>query len=252
MKEIGWENHDWMNNNCVTYVRLKQGVSKRVMDSLLTGVITAHDPTVKNRLFLHPAWRWALYSNFVNGESTAGGLHFVQTLILLAAFLLLIACINYMNLSTARSMRRAREVGIRKVMGAGKAALVLQFLGESVLIAFVSGILALALAQANLGWFDKLLFVKLFHPLWRFPVLGLGARLHLIHRPCRRELSRLLPLRLPADTGVEGYLQDRLRAGHAPKVLVVFQFTIAIALVICTIVVFRQIYGTARQQKFGV
>jgi putative ABC transport system permease protein len=250
MKEIGWENHEWMNNNCVTYVRLRQGITKKTMDSLLAGVTTAHDPTVKNRLFLHPAWRWALYSNFVNGESTAGGLHFVQTLILLAAFLLLIACINYMNLSTARSMRRAREVGIRKVMGAGKTALVLQFLGESVLIAFVSGVLALGLAQANLGWFDKLLFVKLFIPYGdsRFWVWALAFTLFtglVAGSYPAFYLSGFQPIQV-----LKGTFKTVFALVTPRKVLVVFQFTIAIALVICTIIVFRQIWY-ARQRSSG-
>jgi putative ABC transport system permease protein len=109
---------------------------------------TKDEPT--NEMFLYPISRWRLYSNFTNGVEDGGLIDFVKMFGVIAIFILLIACINFMNLSTARSEKRAKEVGIRKVVGANKTSLVTQFLGESILIAFLAGLLALLIVQLSL------------------------------------------------------------------------------------------------------
>jgi ABC-type antimicrobial peptide transport system permease subunit len=110
----------------------------------------------KDEVFLYPVSRLWLYSNFENGKPTGGRIGSVRIFLIIAAFILVIACINFMNLSTARSEKRAKEVGIRKVAGAAKGSLVSQFLLESILIAFGAGLIALLIISLSLPSFNDL------------------------------------------------------------------------------------------------
>ncbi|TDX00862.1 ABC transporter permease [Dinghuibacter silviterrae] len=250
MKEIGWENHDWINNSVITYVLLKPGVTEQTADRLFSSITAINDPSVANQLFLHPIKKWRLYSNFVDGVATGGMINFVKTLGVLAAFILLIACVNYMNLSTARSMRRAREVGIRKVMGAGKGALVWQFLGESILVAAMGGLIALGVAHLCMDRFDKLIdetFTIPYTDPW-FWVFAVGFVLFtgmIAGSYPAFYLSSYQPIQV-----LKGTFKSAFGLVTPRKVLVVFQFTIAIALVICTIVIYRQVWF-ARHRDAG-
>ncbi len=103
-----------------------------------------------------------MYSNFENGKAVGGRIERVKVFSIIAVFILLIACINFMNLSTAKSEKRAREVGIRKVAGAGKKSLIGQFLGESILMAFIAGVFAILIVQLCLPSFNHLVAKQLF------------------------------------------------------------------------------------------
>ena len=155
-----------------------------------------------------------------------------------------------MNLSTARSMRRAKEVGIRKVMGAGRAALVWQFMGESMLIAAVAGVLALGVAQAVLPWFNKLMFAEYAIPYgdFRFWLAALGfvvfTGLVAGSYPALY-LSAYRPIQV-----LKGTFKAAFGLVTPRKVLVVFQFTISITLVICTFVIYREVWF-ARHRDSG-
>jgi putative ABC transport system permease protein len=115
-------------------------------------------------VFLHPLHKWHLYSYFENGKQSGGEIETVRLFALIAAFILLVACINFMNLSTAQSEKRAREVGVRKVAGATKTALVAQFFGESMLLVLLSGILAIFVVRFSLPSFNLLVGKQLFIP----------------------------------------------------------------------------------------
>ena len=117
------------------------------------------------QMFLYPISRWHLFSNFENGyESDSGRITFVKLFAIIAVFILLIACINFINLSTARSEKRAKEVGIRKVAGAQKLSLIIQFVGESILLALIAGIIAILIVQISLPGFNQLTQKELFIP----------------------------------------------------------------------------------------
>src|SRR5690606_13895028 len=105
--------------------------------------------------FLYNIKRWRLYSNFTNGVETGGQIEYIRIFSIVGSILLLIACINFMNLSTAKSEKRAKEVGIRKVVGARRYNLIGQFLGESILLSFVAGLLAILLVQLTLPSFNR-------------------------------------------------------------------------------------------------
>jgi ABC-type antimicrobial peptide transport system permease subunit len=118
---------------------------------------------MKWTLFLYPLDRWRLYSSFTNGvEDNGGRSMFVKLFGIIAGFILLIACINFMNLSTARSEKRAKEVGIRKVVGAQKRSLIGQFIGESMLISFLAGFVAIIIVLISLPQYNELTDKQLF------------------------------------------------------------------------------------------
>ncbi|RYZ50038.1 MAG: FtsX-like permease family protein, partial [Sphingobacteriales bacterium] len=193
-------------------------------------------------MFLYPMDRWHLYSSFNNGVEDGGGrITFVRLFAIVAAFILLIACINFMNLSTARSEKRAKEVGIRKVVGAQKYSLIGQFIGESTLLSFIACLFALLVVQLSLGAFNGLTDKHLFIPyssgsFWLY-ILGFVLLTGLLAGSYPAFfLSSFQPVKV---------LKGTFRRSSSPvtprKVLVVLQFTFAIVLIICTIIVKQQI-----------
>jgi len=240
-KEVKWEESSWAKGSIATYVLLRPGVSEQQADRLFGHIITAHAPDVKNDVFLHPLWKWRLYSGFESGKNAGGYIEQVRMFIIIAAFILLIACINYMNLSTARSEKRAREVGIRKVVGAGRGSLVGRFIGESLLMAILAGVIALLIVQPVLPYFNRLVEESLSVP-YRDAGFWIGIAGFIL-------LTGLLAGSYPAFY-LSGFRPIQVLKGHfkvgaalvAPrKILVVVQFTTAIAFIICTLVVYRQL-----------
>ncbi|MFT3823109.1 MAG: ABC transporter permease [Chitinophagaceae bacterium] len=249
-KEVGWENPDWQNNSIATILLLKPGVSEAAFGNKIEKFLKSYAPEAKNQFFLHPLSKWWLYSRFENGVSVGGRIEYVRLFSIIAAFILLIACINYMNLGTARSVKRAKEVGIRKVVGANKGILVRQFIGESILFAFISGLIALAIVQPVLPWFNELTGKQLSIPwsneyFWLFAIGFILFTGILAGSYPAFYLSAFQPIRV---------LKGTFKATHAlitpRKVLVVIQFTFAITLTICTIVIYRQI-DFARKRDTG-
>ncbi|HEY6899606.1 MAG TPA: ABC transporter permease [Puia sp.] len=240
-KEVGWDITSWEKSTIDTYVLLRPGVSENIGNMSLRTLIRSHAPDTKAEVFLHPMRKWNLYSHFVNGEATGGGINFVRMLGLIAGFILLIACINYMNLSTARSIRRAREVGIRKVVGAGKGSLIGRFLGESLLIACMAGILGLIIVAIALPWFNKLILGKLSIP-YGDPMFWLSGAGFIIFTGL---LAGSYPAFYLSAFRPINILRGHFKTIHAlvtpRRVLVVFQFTFAITFIICTIVIYREV-----------
>lgn len=148
MSKIGYDDSLWANNSVRTFVLLKPGASQAAFDGKIKNITIDHtDGKETTQVFTQPLKDIWLYSKSENGRYVGGRIETVKLFSIIAAFILLIACINFMNLSTARSERRAREVGIRKVAGAAKGKLVVQFLGESILLAFLAGIAAIGIVQ---------------------------------------------------------------------------------------------------------
>jgi putative ABC transport system permease protein len=252
MKEVGWYNADWGNGSSTeTCVLLKPGITEAKANQVFGNVITAHASDVKTIVFVHPMRKWRLWSNFENGKIVGGAIQFVRLFSIIAAFILLIACINYMNLSTARSVKRGKEVGIRKVAGAGKGSLVGQFLWESILYSFIAGIIALILVESSLGWFNKILESSLALP-YGSPYFWLTAAGFIVFTGIIAGsypafyLSAYKPIRV---------LKGIFKGSHAlvtpRKVLVVVQFTFAITFIICTFVIYKQLaFGRKRDVGF--
>lgn len=239
----GEDDSYWGNNSTRTYVLLKPNASLSAANAKIKGIKVKYskeeDPTWE--MFLYPASRWRLYSNFINGTEDGGLIDFVKMFGIIAFFILLIACINFMNLSTARSEKRAKEVGIRKVVGAQKQSLVWQFMIESVLLSFIAGIFALIIVSVSLPAFGELTDKKLSLDTGNlnFWMAGIGFVLFtgiIAGSYPAFFLSSFQPVKV---------LKGTFRAGHTlitpRKVLVVLQFAFAIILIICTSIVKQQI-----------
>lgn len=246
----------WGDNSTPTYVLLKP---KADFASATSKIKTLRQKYSKEavkmnwELFLYPLDRWRLHSSFTNGvEDNGGRSMFVNLFGIIAGFILLIACINFMNLSTARSEKRAKEVGIRKVAGAQKASLIGQFIGESVFIAFLSGIVALIIVLISLPGFNKLTVKSLSINLGNADIwiafIGFILFTGL--------LAGSYPAFFLSSFRPVTVLKGTFKKAHAfvtpRKVLVVLQFTFAIILIICTIIVKQQIdYGKSRQTGYN-
>jgi len=179
MTKIGWADSSWGNNSIQSYVLLKPGVSQEAFNTKIKNVTIDHTKgtgdSSTTQVFTYPLKNQWLYSKSENGKYVGGRIETVKLFGVIATFILLIACINFMNLSTARSEKRAKEVGIRKTIGAQKRSLVTQFIGESVLLAFLAFVLALAMVELSLSAFNDLVGKKLFINLgnlyyWLFAV----------------------------------------------------------------------------------
>ncbi len=149
---------NWGNYSFQVYVELNDPANKAAVENSIRGMLGEHgeDEEIKHEFFLYPLLRWRLYSDFEDGVEQGGMSDYVQLFTVVAVLIIVIACINFMNLATARSERRAREVGIRKSVGSRRIELILQFIGESMMIAFLSFTLAIIAAQLLLPYYNTL------------------------------------------------------------------------------------------------
>ncbi|HLK27300.1 MAG TPA: ABC transporter permease [Puia sp.] len=236
---------NWGNNGWQIYVRVADHVDMNKASANIKNAKYAKadngDQRFKPVIFLHPMSKWHLYSEFKNGVNIGGRIQYIWLFGTIGLFVLLLACINFMNLATAKSEKRAKEVGIRKAIGSMRRQLIYQFFSESLLMAFMSFILCLLLTFLLLPFFNEVsgknMRLPLLNPL--FWVAGIGftivAGLIAGSYPALY-LSSFQPVKVLKGTYKAGKL-----AAMPRKVLVVLQFTASIALIICTIVVFRQI-----------
>lgn len=254
LRSQGDDDQNWGNNSIRTYVLLKPNANVALLNEKLKTLKPRYDKDeTKWEMFVYPVSRWRLYSSFTNGVEDGGGrIEFVRMFGIIAAFILLIACINFMNLSTARSERRAKEVGIRKVVGAQKLSLISQFIGESTLLAFIAGIIAVGIVLLVLPAFNKLINERVairFGSVYAWLVSGgfiLFTGLLAGSYPAFF-LSSFQPVKVLKGTFKKAHTLVTPR-----KVLVVLQFTFAIVLIICTIIVKQQIdYAKDRQTGYN-
>ena len=235
----------WGNNSWRLFVQVAPNtdmasVSARIRDAKQRNVRTEERKN-KNALFLQPMSRWNLYSQFKNGVNTGGRIQYVRMFAVIGVFVLLLACINFMNLSTARSERRAREVGIRKAIGGLRVQLIRQFFTESLLLTVIAFGIALMLASLSLPAFNEMAGKSVTVP-WRRPLFwaaGLGFCLltGLVSGSYPAlYLSSFRPVKV-----LKGLYKAGRLAALPRKVLVVLQFTVSVSLIIGTVVVFREI-----------
>jgi putative ABC transport system permease protein len=240
-KTDGRVEKNWGNNSVQTWAMLKPGVTEAAINAQVKNITRKNSEIKDIDVFMHPATKWHLYSKFENGKIVGGRIETIRLFSIIAAFILLIACINFMNLSTARSEKRAKEVGIRKVVGALKGSLIAQFLGESIMIAFFSGILALIIVQLSLSGFNNLTDKHLIIP-YDSPVFWLISLSFILFTGVLSGsypalyLSSFIPVKV-----LKGTFKAAHEALSPRKVLVVVQFTFAIVLIISTIIVREQL-----------
>ena len=233
---------NWGNNSTRTYVLLKPNASlASVQQKMLTLKGKYEKEQTKWEMFLYPMDRWRLYSSFKRAAEEGGRIEFVKLSAIIAAFILLIACINFMNLNTARSEKRAKEVGIRKVVGARRGGLITQFLGESILLSCFAALLAIGLVELSLSTFNQVTDKKLYIHfasinLWLLILAFIFLTGVLAGSYPAFFLSSFQPV-----TVLKGGLKKVNALVTPRKVLVVLQFSFAIILIICTIIAQQQI-----------
>jgi len=244
------EENNWNNNSTHTYVLLKENASIDKMQQKIKTLRKDYSNVEDDyEMFIYPCKKWRLYSSFQNGiEDGQGKIQMVKLLGIIAAFLLVIACINFMNLSTARSEKRAKEVGIRKTIGANKTDLIIQFLSETILLAIISFIIALLLVKICLPSFNTLSYKQLNLDLTN-PVFWINALVFIIITGILAGfypafyLSSFNPVQV-----LKGHFKSSYKAFLSRKFLVVFQFIFAIVLIVATIVVNQQIKHVVNRQ----
>jgi ABC-type antimicrobial peptide transport system permease subunit len=243
---VDGNDNNWYNESFQVFVEIADhadmaAVSKRIEDVKLSKIDRRTAETEKPVMLLQPMKNWHLYSEFRNGVNTGGAVRYVWMFAIIGAFVLLLACINFMNLSTARSERRAREVGIRKAIGSLRSQLVSQFFSESLLVALLSFAFSLILVvlvlpffndtsgkNTNIPW-NNLYFwaAGLLVTIFTGVLAGLYPALY---------LSSFRPVKV-----LKGSFKAGRFAAWPRRVLVVTQFTVSIVLIIGTIVVYMQV-----------
>jgi putative ABC transport system permease protein len=237
MKTSGWGNYSFQ-----TYVMLKPGASLAAANSKIKYIVKRYDPNNKeNTMFFYPFTRLHLHSEFKNGVNTGGKIDTVRLFLFLAIGILIIACINFMNLSTARSERRAREVGVRKAVGARRSALVQQFMGESLVMAFISFIVSLLLINILIPYFNQVINLKLSIPysnLWAWTAaLGVTVFTGLMAGSYPALfLSSFQPV-----TVLKGQVVATNATVRPRQILVVVQFAFSVWLIVISIFIYKQI-----------
>jgi predicted permease len=234
--------HEWGNGSLSTYVELKPGTDAESINKQLYNYIQKRAPASISHPFLFGMNDWHLYDKFENGKQTGGGqIEYVRMFSIIAWIILFIACINFMNLATARSEKRAREVGVRKVLGAGKKILIIQFIGEAFFIALLAAIAAVLIISFALPAFNTIVQKSLS--------VGFGNPLHiiallLITIICGLVAGSYPSLYLSSFNPVFVLKGTKLKTGSAAyirKGLVVLQFTVSIVLIIGTVIIYQQI-----------
>jgi len=247
---------NWANNSWQVFVQLNNGASEKEVNTKIKDVVLSHSTdenrlkSVKPEVFIHPMAKWRLYNDFENGKNTGGFIKYVRMFGILGMIVLLIACINFMNLSTARSEKRAKEVGVRKAVGSGRKDLIRQFLSESMLIATLAFFFALLLVAIALPFFNQLtekeMSLQISNPLfWCIMIVFTIITGLLAGSYPAFYLSSFNPVSV-----LKGNLKAGKRSSLPRKILVVVQFACSVILMIGTAVIYEQIqYG--KNQPIG-
>jgi len=233
---------DWGNLNYKTIIRMNPGTDIKRFNQSVKGVIKQHASWSADEMVLFPLSKLHLYDTFVKGESTGGRIDQLRLFMGLAIGILLIACINFMNMATAKSEKRAKEVGIRKTIGATRGSLISQFLMESMVLTIMSAILAIVLIELCIPFFNRLLDIQLGinysnSAIW-IGLMSVVLITGLISGSYPAfYLSSFNPIQILRKRNIKtGLLSVNLR-----QVLVVGQFSFAVVLIIATTVIYQQI-----------
>ncbi|HVU98613.1 MAG TPA: ABC transporter permease [Puia sp.] len=231
---------EWNANSFGILAELQPGADVERVNARIRTALDGHGRNDKPVVLAVPMSRWHLYGEWKEGRNTGGAIRYLRMFGSIGVFVLLLACINFMNLATARSERRAREVGIRKSIGSMRGQLVLQFLGESLLMAMLAAGLAVLLAELALPGFSALAGSRITLELgWRFWAVYSALTLLV------GVIAGSYPALYLSSFNPVKVLKGTFRAGAAAaiprKALIVLQFVVSISLIIGTVVVFRQI-----------
>ena len=235
-----WLDH-WGNSSLQIYVRLKEGADLAAVNAKIEGLIDKNHEGANAKLFLHPYEDIYLRSDFKDGQLVGGRIEYVRIFSLVALFILIIAAINFMNLASARASKRAREIGIRKVVGANRSTIFQQFMGESMLIALMALALSIVIVEMTLPSFNEMtekeLAIEYLNPINLVLLIGIALFAGF--------LSGVYPALFLSSIRIihvlKGTLKYSFKGAALRKGLVVFQFTLSILLIISTLTMYQQI-----------
>jgi putative ABC transport system permease protein len=233
---------DWDNHSCELFVQLSEEADLDQISDKIKSIPTLHIiQSTNEQIMLHPMDKIHLYGEFQNGKMAGGRIQFVWLIGIIGGFVLLLACINFMNLSTARSEKRSKEVGIRKTIGSHRNQLMEQFLVESIVVALIALVLSIIFAQLSLPFFNSLankqMYIHWGSPIFWLSIVGFALFSGIISGSYPAfYLSSFNPVKVLKGTFKAGRFSSLPR-----KVLVVIQFTVSITLIIGTVIVFKQI-----------
>jgi ABC-type antimicrobial peptide transport system permease subunit len=237
--------HPWSSNFSQTFVQLADGVKMENASAKIRNLkldnVDAEEKRYKWQVFLHPMSKWNLYNEFRNGVNTGGNIRYVWLFAAIGIFVLILACINFMNLSTARSEKRAREVGIRKAIGSLRWQITRQFFFESYMVVVLAFVMALVLVSLLLPVFNDVAGKQITMP-WNNALFWSGCAAFIIITGLLAGsypalyLSSFQPLKV-----LKGTFKAGKNAAIPRRVLVVLQFTVSVILIIGTIVVHQQV-----------
>ncbi|HWD86611.1 MAG TPA: ABC transporter permease [Mucilaginibacter sp.] len=237
---------DWQNHFLKIYAQINpnttfENVSHHIKDAELKNLGNFKDEAKMNpQVFLLPMSDWHLH-NYNRGQPDTGPLQMLWTISIIGGFVLLLACINFMNLSTARSEKRAKEIGVRKAVGSMRRQLIAQFYSESFLIVLISFFSAIVLVTVMLPWFNNLAAKEIKMPFqnpwfWSMGILFIFITTLISGSYPALYLSSFNPVKVLKGTFRVGRLASVPR-----KILVVTQFTVSVALIVSTVVIYRQV-----------
>ncbi|OEJ99870.1 ABC transporter permease [Roseivirga misakiensis] len=242
---------NWGNYSFQVYVELNGENDELEVEESIRDILTEKgQDDIERSFFLHPMSRWRLHTNFENGKESGGQHEYVTLFTAIATFILIIACINFMNLATARSEKRAREVGIRKSLGSKRSQLIFQFYGESIVISLISYLIAILLVIALLPSYNNLVDKSLFldfqsSQFWMFS-LGIILVTGIVSGSYPSlYLSSFNPIKT-----LKGKVSIGKNSNLPRKILVVFQVGVAVILIVGTIVIVKQI-DLAKKRDLG-
>ena len=239
----------WGNNGIQTYAQLDENASLDTVNNKLNGFIQSKSEGALAKPFLLAANDWRLRSNFVDGKQSGGRIKLVKLFSVIAWIILLIACINFMNLATARSEKRAKEVGVRKVMGSEKRMLVFQFLLEALVMTFFSVLVSVIITATVLPAYNNLIgkemLLDIFKPIHFVSLVAIGLICGLIAGSYPAfYLGSFNPISVLKGSKMEKTGGSAL----IRKGLVVTQFAMSIIFIICTIVIYQQVLHTKNRE----
>lgn len=234
---------NWQNSSWYVFIQTIPGTNMQLLNKKITDIKIKHDPGDKkiSTYFTFSMSKWRLYSDFKDGKNTGGMIEYVRLFAIIGIVVLLIACVNFMNLSTARSEKRAKEVGIRKTLGSDKRQLVLQFFFESIILVLIAFIFSLISIYLLMPGFNLLVAKKLYLPVDQPFFWGLASAIIIFTGIIAGSypalyLSSFSPIKVLKGTPILG------RKAILPRhILVVAQFVISILLISATVIVYQQI-----------
>jgi len=232
------------NNNRETFVKLKPGISYAQVAPKIRNIEHTEKGSLNamsSYVTLQPIERWHLYSNYVNGKDTAGFLVYVNMFSIIGFLVLLIACINFINLTTARSEKRAKEVGVRKAIGSQRKDLIIQFLSEAFLLVIIAFVFSVLFVQLALPAFNTLTETNISIPysngyFWFLMISCIVLTALLAGSRPAFYLSSFNPVKV-----LKGTMHTGKSSSLSRKILVVIQFSCSIALIISTVIIYQQV-----------